>query len=242
MIDDPRHPGKPKKVKKQVPSYIPEHDAAILASIRRRAYHLDCSLFTLFGVRFGWESVIGIIPVIGDIFGVLMALGIVRKARKIDGGLEQTILIQMMINIALDFAVGLIPFVGDFADAAFKCNTKNLRLLEKTLDKKYKPSDLKADPRATGGLDPQTVKKNRKSGIFLASDPPPATAWEDSDAEDERLHGAHAAQQQVPASNVRQQQVPMNNGRQQQGYGPGGQGAPMAAGATHAPPQDRRVR
>ena len=32
MIPDPKRPGKIKKVKKQVPAYIPEHDATILAS------------------------------------------------------------------------------------------------------------------------------------------------------------------------------------------------------------------
>lgn len=54
--------GKKKKVKKQLPDFIPEHDAMILAKAKSRAYHLDMSLFTLFGIRFGWESAIGLIP------------------------------------------------------------------------------------------------------------------------------------------------------------------------------------
>ncbi|EGP90114.1 unnamed protein product [Zymoseptoria tritici ST99CH_3D1] len=229
MIEDPRKPGKLKKVKKQVPSYIPEHDAAILASVRRRAYHLDCSLFSLFGMRFGWESVIGIIPVAGDVIGVALALMIVKKARTIEGGLAQGVLIQMLINVALDFLVGLIPFLGDLADAAFKANTKNLRLLEEVLDKKYKPSELKTDPRNTPGLDPQTRKQNRKSGIYHPMDPPPATAWEDSDVEEEyRPHGNGV--QAAPA------------GGRQPGFGPGGQAAPMMDGANRAPPQDRRAQ
>jgi len=36
---DPRT-GRMKKFKKQIPSYIPEHDAQILAACRKRAYHL----------------------------------------------------------------------------------------------------------------------------------------------------------------------------------------------------------
>jgi hypothetical protein len=62
MVPHPRKQGKFKKVKKQIPDYIPEHDAIILAKMRQRAYMLDCSLFNIFGVRFGWSSVIGLIP------------------------------------------------------------------------------------------------------------------------------------------------------------------------------------
>lgn len=60
-ITDPRT-GKKKKVKKQIPSYIPEHDAMILAKMRSRAYKLDMGLFNFAGTRFGWSSVIGIVP------------------------------------------------------------------------------------------------------------------------------------------------------------------------------------
>lgn len=39
----------------------------------------------------------------------------------------------MYTNLLIDFGVGLIPVVGDFADAWFKCNTRNNVLLEKYL-------------------------------------------------------------------------------------------------------------
>lgn len=51
-----------KKVKKQIPEYIPDHDAQVLAHAKKVAYRLDMALFTLCGIRFGWSSVIGIIP------------------------------------------------------------------------------------------------------------------------------------------------------------------------------------
>lgn len=188
MVEDPRKPGKLKKVKKQIPAYIPEQDALVLASFRKGAYHLDCSLFSLFGMRFGWESVIGLIPAAGDAIGAALALLLVRKTRKLEGGIDTTLIIRMLINIAIDFLVGLVPFIGDLADAAFKCNTKNLRLLEEHLDKKYKPSNLKPDERDLVGVDKEKRKSNRKSGIYMPNDPPPATAWDDSDLEDERQH------------------------------------------------------
>lgn len=54
--------GKKRKVKKQIPDFIPDHDAKVLAKVKKTAYRLDMSLFNFLGMRFGWSSVIGIIP------------------------------------------------------------------------------------------------------------------------------------------------------------------------------------
>jgi len=188
MVEDPKRPGQMKKVKKQIPAYIPEHDAMILAKSRSTAYKMDCGLFTLFGIRFGWESVIGLVPAFGDALGAFIALMIFKRMRKVEGGLDTGTQIQMLLNIIVDFAVGLIPFVGDLIDAAFKANTKNVRLLERHLDQKYKPDSLKKDARDYAGVDKAERQKKRKSGIFSKRDPPPATAFEDFDdeAEDRR--------------------------------------------------------
>jgi len=186
MIEDPKRPGKFKKVKKQIPAYITsEHDATILASVRKMAYRLDMCLFNFMGIRFGWEALIGLIPFAGDAFGVAMAYLLLQKASKIEGGLPSSLRMRMLINIALDFVVGLVPILGDIADAAFKCNTKNLRLLEVYLDQKYKPD--RRDERDLAGVNREQRRKNRQSGIYHPQDPPPATAFEDfSDEEDDR--------------------------------------------------------
>jgi len=39
----------------------------------------------------------------------------------------------MYANMALDFGIGLVPIIGDLADAWFKCNTRNNILLERYL-------------------------------------------------------------------------------------------------------------
>lgn len=197
MIEDPRRPGKLKKVKKQIPAYIPEHDAEILAAVRRRAYRLDCCLFSLFGIRFGWEAVIGLIPAAGDAIGVALALLVMKKAMKVEGGLDNGIKVRMLINIAVDFLVGLVPFIGDLADAAFKCNTKNLRLLEECLDKKHKPQSLQRDERDFIGVDKEQRRSNRKSGIYMKDDPPAATAFDDSDDEDRARAGHNTTSNRV---------------------------------------------
>lgn len=42
----------------------------------------------------------------------------------------------MYFNILLDFGIGLVPFVGDVADAIFRANTRNAWLLEEYLIQK----------------------------------------------------------------------------------------------------------
>lgn len=42
---------------------VSPHDNKVLASVRRRSWHLDMSLFHWCGFRFGWSVVIGLVPV-----------------------------------------------------------------------------------------------------------------------------------------------------------------------------------
>ena len=37
----------------------------------------------------------------------------------------------MILNIIIDFIVGLIPFLGVIFDVAFKANLRNIKILEK---------------------------------------------------------------------------------------------------------------
>lgn len=170
-IPHPRKPGKMKKVKKQIPAYIPEQEANVLARARKTAYRMDFALFSFMGMRFGWSSVIGLVPAIGDAADALLALKLIMSMRKVACGLPNGVLFMMMFNLALDFVVGIVPFIGDLADAAFKCNGKNVRLLEEHLDKVYMPDELKA--------------KNSK--LPRESRPRPASVYVDfSEEEDER--------------------------------------------------------
>jgi hypothetical protein len=142
LIPDKRNPKKMRKVKKQIPDYLSENDANVLAKARKTAYRLDYALFTLFGIRFGWSSVIGLVPAVGDAAGSALALNLVRNMIKVEGGLPVSVLVMMLFNVAFDFLIGLVPFLGDLADAAVKANGKNVRLLEEHLDKVYKPKAL----------------------------------------------------------------------------------------------------
>lgn len=79
-------------------------------------------------IRFGLDSIIGLIPVAGDLstFAVsgYMLLILARN------GASGFLLARMILNILVDAAVGMIPFLGDLFDVAFKANMRNLRLMQ----------------------------------------------------------------------------------------------------------------
>ena len=107
----PDNRGRMKKCKKLIPAYIPEEDAVLLAKVRKRAYHLDMALFNFMGIRFGWSSVIGIIPELGDVIDMLMAMNLFRSCCKVKGGLDSSTKMRMLMWIIIDFLIGLVPLV-----------------------------------------------------------------------------------------------------------------------------------
>lgn len=84
--------------------------------------------FKLGGVRFGLEAVLGLVPVAGDTVGALAGLYPIWIANrhKLGKGVQA----KMAANLAIEFGGGLLPWVGDFFDVAFKANIRNVKLLE----------------------------------------------------------------------------------------------------------------
>lgn len=73
---------------------------------------------------------------IGDAGDAALALMVVRTCEGIDDGLPPRLRMMMLINVIIDFFIGLVPFIGDIADAVYKCNTRNAVILEKHLREK----------------------------------------------------------------------------------------------------------
>ncbi len=104
-----------------------------VAKLKKLEQRLDRQ-FSVFGVQFGLDGIIGLVPVLGDVITSAMGLYIILEARKL--GATRWTLTRMSANLAVDFAVGLIPLLGDIFDIAFKSNAKNLRLLIADLEKR----------------------------------------------------------------------------------------------------------
>lgn len=69
----------------------------------------------------------------GDAADAALAMMVINTCRQIDGGLPPRLQMMMLLNVAIDFVIGLVPFIGDIADALYKCNTRNAIILEKYL-------------------------------------------------------------------------------------------------------------
>jgi hypothetical protein len=83
----------------------------------------------------GLDSVIGLVPVLGDLVTTFMGAYMVWEARNL--GMSKWQLIRMSANVAVDTAIGAIPFVGDAFDLVWRSNSKNLRIIKKHLDKHH---------------------------------------------------------------------------------------------------------
>lgn len=82
-------------------------------------------------IRFGIDGIVGMIPGVGDILGGLASCIIVLAAWF--RGVPNITVARMVANVAIEVAVGTIPFFGDVFDIAWKANRRNYKLLEGSL-------------------------------------------------------------------------------------------------------------
>jgi hypothetical protein len=82
-------------------------------------------------IRFGIDGLIGLAPFAGDILAGLASSIIVVAAWF--RGVPYVTLARMVVNIAIDVLVGMVPLVGDVFDIAWKANRRNYKLLARHL-------------------------------------------------------------------------------------------------------------
>lgn len=83
--------------------------------------------------RVGIDPLIGLLPWVGDALGALLSSYIIMEAARL--GAPRSVLLKMAFNTALDAVVGALPGLGDLFDFFWKANQRNLRLLERYLEK-----------------------------------------------------------------------------------------------------------
>ena len=92
------------------------------------ARYLD-GLFRVPGTtwRFGLDSVIGLIPNVGDTLTLIPSLYILISGVRY--GVPKITLLRMAFNLGLDYVVGSIPLIGDAFDFVWKANKQNMDLI-----------------------------------------------------------------------------------------------------------------
>ena len=99
-------------------------------SLERLSWLMD-DMFRIpvLGWRIGLDALVGLIPGVGDTATTLASLYILTSAVRYR--VPKITLLRMGLNLGIDYALGSLPLVGDFFDAWWKSNQKNVELLRR---------------------------------------------------------------------------------------------------------------
>ncbi len=116
---------------------LPQTAQARLDRLRKLAWLID-GAFELpgTGFKFGLNSIIGLLPVGGDVALGAISLYIVYEAARL--GVPRPVLARMIGNVGLEVAGGSVPILGDLFDMALKANLRNLNIIEQYIDGRLK--------------------------------------------------------------------------------------------------------
>ena len=115
-------------------------------------------------IRFGWDSILGLVPGIGDIAPLGPAGFILLEGHRL--GLPTHRKAKMAGWTALDWAVGSVPVIGDILDVGIKANRRNVAAIRTHLEEVHGPAPFPpatADGRLEGrpgdGTDARTDRR-----------------------------------------------------------------------------------
>ena len=112
-----------------LPATAGTRDDQMLESYRKLAWGAD-EMFRVPGTRFrfGFDSIIGLVPGVGDLSVSALGAYALMLAFKLRAPVP--VLTRMLMNITIDTVFGAVPLIGDLFDATWKANTKNRKLLD----------------------------------------------------------------------------------------------------------------
>nr|WP_198662619.1 DUF4112 domain-containing protein [Primorskyibacter marinus] len=93
-------------------------------------------------IRLGWDSILGLIPGVGDTLTLAPAVYIMHLAHR--SGAPKPTLTRMAINSGVDWLIGLVPLLGDVLDVGYKSNIRNAALLRAHVEAKHGPASADA--------------------------------------------------------------------------------------------------
>jgi len=84
-----------------------------------------------FGIRYGLDGLLGLMPVVGDLVTSIISLYIIVQAASL--GVGPSTLMRMGLNLMIENLVDMIPVAGNLFDFMWKANIKNMDLLDQHL-------------------------------------------------------------------------------------------------------------
>ena len=96
--------------------------------LRRIAKLMDSQVrVPVIGLRIGADAILGLVPGVGDIITGAIGAYLIYEAQRL--GIPRSAVVRMVANIAVDTAIGAIPFAGDIWDFFFRANDRNMQIL-----------------------------------------------------------------------------------------------------------------
>ena len=83
----------------------------------------------------GLDVILDVVPIAGSVAAAALGSYIVWEARNLH--MSKTQIARMAGNVGVDWALGLIPFIGAIPDFFFRSNSRNLRIIKRHLDKHH---------------------------------------------------------------------------------------------------------
>jgi hypothetical protein len=106
-----------------------------LERLEKMAHRMDTAIrVPIIGLRIGYDSIIGLIPGVGDLLTLAPSAWIIIEAKRM--GASPHVIGRMAANTATDTLVVMIPILGDLFDATFKSNRRNVAILREHLERK----------------------------------------------------------------------------------------------------------
>ncbi len=84
-------------------------------------------------IRFGIESIMRLVPGIGDAAASALSCWLLYEAKRLD--IPNHVFARMVANVAIEGVVGAVPFIGDMFDVGFRANRRNVNLLREHFER-----------------------------------------------------------------------------------------------------------
>lgn len=140
-----------------------ERMEAALRSAESLASLMD-SRFSVPGtdIRLGLDTLIGLIPGIGDTIGLGVSGYIISRAVQI--GVPKPKLTLMAMNVFLDWSIGLIPLIGDIFDWGWKANNRNAHIMRSYFNQHIRGENAPGNPNSDSQKRVDLARRLRDSG------------------------------------------------------------------------------
>jgi hypothetical protein len=115
-----------------------------LAQIDRTARLMDRLIPLPGGAGIGLDSVLGLVPIVGDLASFTASTLILIRAAQL--GAPERLLTQLIAITCTDLVIGAVPVIGDLVDVAYQANMKSARLIREFVEEQTSSRARTYDP------------------------------------------------------------------------------------------------